>query len=58
MSIFYDPRKRSPKPWTFFFFIVLTILIGVFIYAYGSYKAKDMPLEDVQSNSISEKDTE
>ncbi len=57
MSIFYDPQKRAPKPWTFLFFIVLTVLVAYFIYAYGENKAKNMPI-DPQTNSIFEKSEE
>lgn len=58
MSIFYDPRQQRPQPWVFIFFMVLMVLVAYFIYAYGDHKARNMPSEETQSNSIFEKATD
>jgi len=39
MSIFWDHRSRKPQIWVYPFFIILTVLLCVGIFQYGSLKA-------------------
>jgi hypothetical protein len=39
MSIFWDHRARKPQLWVYPFFLLLTVLVFIAIYQYGSMKA-------------------
>jgi hypothetical protein len=45
MSIFFDPRKRKPRAWTFVIFILITLgIVSGFLF-YGKQRADERERE-------------
>ena len=46
MSIFFDSRKRKPRVWTYFIFIVLPLAMLAGVYVLATKKAADRAREE------------